>query len=78
MPGRAVLASEKKQARIKATVMVYKLARSLQLIGLALLPVAMAGNLADKLSERGMLLLTGAGIGIFLAGWLLQQAVKSR
>ena len=31
--------------------MVYKLARALQLIGLALLPIAMAGNLAEKLSE---------------------------
>jgi hypothetical protein len=62
----------------KGKEMVYKLARVLQLIGLVLLPIAMAGNLAEKLSERDMLLLTGAGIGVFLAGWLLQQAVRPR
>jgi hypothetical protein len=58
--------------------MVYKLARVLQLIGLVLLPFAMAGNLAEKMTERDMLLVTGAGIGVFVAGWLLQRAVKPR
>lgn len=58
--------------------MVYKLARVLQLIGLVLLPFAMAGNIADKLTEREMLLVTGAGIGVFVAGWLLQRAAKPR
>jgi len=58
--------------------MVYKLARLLQLLGLILLPFAMAGNLAEKLNEGQMLLVAGAGIALFLVGWLLQQAVRPR
>jgi hypothetical protein len=58
--------------------MVYKLARVLQLIGLLLLPIAMAGNISEKLSEGRMLMIAGAGIVVFLAGWLLQQAAKPR
>jgi hypothetical protein len=38
----------------------------------------MAGNIAEKLTEGQMLLVAGAGIVVFLLGWLLQQAVKRR
>jgi hypothetical protein len=58
--------------------MVYKAARALQLIGLFLLPFAMAGNIAEKLTLGQMLTVAAAGIVIFLAGWLLQQAAKPR
>jgi hypothetical protein len=54
------------------------LARLLQLLGLFLLPFAMAGNIAEKLTLGQMLMVAGAGIVVFLTGWLLQQAVKSR
>jgi hypothetical protein len=58
--------------------MAYKLGRFLQFLGLfVILPLAMAGNLAEKLDLREMLLLSGAGVGVFYLGWLLQQAGKS-
>ncbi len=58
--------------------MLYKLGRVLQLIGLILLPVAMAGNIADRTSEAEMLKVVGVGIAVFLVGWLLQRAGKPR
>jgi hypothetical protein len=59
--------------------MLYKLGRALQLIGLLLLPIAMAGNMADERLTLGqMLMLSGAGIAIFVIGWLLQQATRPR
>jgi hypothetical protein len=57
---------------------LHVLGRLLQLAGLILLPVAMAGNLADKQDLRSMLALTGVGVVIFLIGWQLQQACRPR
>jgi hypothetical protein len=52
----------------------FKLGRFLQFVGLfVMLPLAMAGNLADKLDEKHMLLLAGAGVGVFFVGWVIQQ-----
>jgi hypothetical protein len=57
--------------------MLYKLARLLQLAGLLMLPIALAGNAANEaLNLREMLTLAGVGVAVFAAGWLLQQAVK--
>jgi hypothetical protein len=58
----------------------YKLGRLLQLVGLILLPVAIAGNVARKedISLRVSLTLSAIGIGIFVLGWLLQQATRPR
>ena len=55
--------------------MLYKLGRVLQVIGMIMLPVAMAGNLApnEPLDLRASLTLSGIGIGVFTLGWLLQQ-----
>jgi hypothetical protein len=58
--------------------MLYKLGRVLQLIGLILLPVAMAGNAAERLTLKDMLLLSAAGMLAFFIGWLLQQSSKQR
>jgi hypothetical protein len=58
--------------------MLYRFARFLQLLGLLLLPIAMAGNLAERLDLRAMLVLAGIGIGAFTVGWLLQQSTKPR
>jgi hypothetical protein len=58
--------------------MLYKLGRFLQFLGLfVILPVAMAGNLAERLSLKDMLLLSAAGVGVFFFGWLLQQSGKA-
>ena len=58
--------------------MLYKLGRLLQLLGLLLLPIAMAGNLAEHLDLKQMLSLCGVGVVVFFVGWLLQQGVRPR
>ncbi len=58
--------------------MLYKIGRLLQLLGLLILPVAIAGNLADeRLTLRDSLGLSALGVGIFFVGWLLQQGKGS-
>jgi hypothetical protein len=58
---------------------MYRLGRFLQLLGLGLLPVAMAGNYihmgnADRgFTIKQMLVVAGIGIGVFYLGWWLQQ-----
>ncbi len=54
--------------------MLYKLGRLLQLAGLIVLPCAISGNLSQTISVTGMFQLTFVGIGLFIAGYLLQQA----
>jgi hypothetical protein len=58
--------------------MVYRLGRFLQLLGLLIAPVGMAGNLArpDQVSEGKMLGILGAGIVVFGIGWLIQRGAK--
>jgi hypothetical protein len=56
--------------------MLYKVGRALQLAGLLLLPVAVAGELAGTLTLKEELILAGVGVAAFLAGWLVQQAAK--
>ncbi len=54
---------------------LYRLGRLMQLIGLLLLPLAIAGNLSpnDPLSLGQSLALSCAGIVVFIVGYLLQQ-----
>ena len=60
--------------------MLYRLARGLQLLGLLILPVAIAGNVADPagLDLRRSLTLSTVGVLVFGLGWLLQQATRPR
>jgi hypothetical protein len=60
--------------------MLYKLGRFLQLLGLLLLPVAIAGNIAREeiINLKVSLLISGIGIVIFFLGWWLQQATRAR
>jgi hypothetical protein len=60
--------------------MLYKLARSLQLLGLLICPVGIAGNVArpEEVTVKMSLMISGAGILIFALGWLLQQAARPR
>ncbi len=55
---------------------LYKLGRVMQLIGMILLPLAIAGNLSPEhtLNLKESLLLSGTGVVVFMIGWLLQQA----
>jgi hypothetical protein len=55
--------------------MQYKLGRFLQFLGLfVILPLAMAGNMLERLSVKEMLLFCAAGVGVFYVGYLLQQS----
>jgi hypothetical protein len=58
--------------------MLYKLGRFLQFLGLLILPIPMAGNMAGHLTVGQMLTGAGVGIAVFFAGWLLQQATRPR
>jgi len=55
--------------------MLYKLGRFLQLLGLLVLPVGVAGNIArpEMVGVRATLAIATAGIAVFAAGWGLQQ-----
>ncbi len=63
-------------------MILYRLARGLQLVGLILVPIAVAGNLAEladaqtALSLKASLMLSALGVGCFGIGWWLQQQVK--
>ena len=56
--------------------MLYKFGRFLQLAGLIILPVAISGNVAEKLDLKESLLLSTAGCLVFVCGWLLQQSSR--
>ena len=55
--------------------MLYKLGRLLQIIGLILLPLAIAGNLSPErpMELRSSLTLSAIGVLVFGLGYLLQQ-----
>lgn len=62
--------------------MLYRFARLLQLLGLVIVPIAVAGNLAEiadaqsALTLKQSLLLSALGVGCFGLGWYLQQRVN--
>jgi hypothetical protein len=60
--------------------MLYKAGRLLQLAGLIVLPLAVAGNVAreEQINLKVSLTLSALGIGVFVLGWWLQQATRSR
>ncbi len=60
--------------------MLYRLGRLLQLLGLLLLPIAIAGNLAreDQVDLKTSLMLSSIGIAVFALGWLVQQSSRPK
>jgi hypothetical protein len=50
----------------------YTLGRTLQLLGLLVLPFGIASELAGKVGLGQSLLISGAGVLVFYAGFLLQ------
>jgi hypothetical protein len=60
--------------------MLYKIARFLQLLGLLICPVGIAGNVLrpEQVSVKATLIIAAGGILIFTVGWLLQQTTKPR
>ena len=55
--------------------MMYRLGRFLQLLGLVIAPVGLAGNLArpDLVSEGRELGILAFGLLVFSVGWLVQR-----
>jgi hypothetical protein len=60
--------------------MFYRLGRILQIMGMILLPIGMAGNILrpEVVSVQESLVCAGVGVAVFLAGWLLQQLGRRR
>ncbi len=60
--------------------MLYRLGRFLQLLGLLICPVGIAGNVVrpEEITLKTSLLIAGAGMVVFFLGWLLQQANRPR
>ena len=56
--------------------MLYKLGRFLQVVGMIVVPVAIAGNVLEKLDLKDFLVLAAIGMGIFTLGWLVQQSSR--
>jgi hypothetical protein len=56
--------------------MLYKAGRFLQLLGLLIAPAGVVGNIVQRevVTEGVMLSILAVGGGIFLIGWLVQQA----
>jgi hypothetical protein len=77
--GDALLASEKsgRESEVRA---LHSVGRFLQLLGLVIPLVAIAGNIAreDQITLKVSLIMSGIGIAIFILGWLLQQVAKPR
>lgn len=58
--------------------MLFRLARAMQLVGLIMLPLAISGEVAEKLYLKDSLTMSAVGVLIFIAGWLLQQTVRPK
>jgi hypothetical protein len=58
--------------------MLYKIARGLQLVGMAVVPIGIMGNIADpeRVPLKNSLMIAGVGAAIFLVGWLLQESAR--
>ncbi|MCI0640010.1 MAG: hypothetical protein L0Y70_13140 [Gemmataceae bacterium] len=59
-----------------ASFMLYQLSRLMQFAGLIILPVAISGNVAEKLDLKQSLILSSIGVLVFFGGWLLQQTSR--
>ena len=61
-------------------MLLYKLGRFLQVVGMILLPIAIAGNVADpqRIDLKTSLTISGVGVLVFLAGYLIQQAGRPK
>src|SRR4051794_25601824 len=64
----------------REAVMLYKLGRALQVAGMIILPVGMAGNIVrpEQITVQDSLVIAGAAVAVFGLGWLLQQVGRPR
>lgn len=56
-------------------MLLYKLGRFLQVVGMILLPIGIAGNVADpaRVDLKTSLTISAVGVLVFIAGYLIQQ-----
>jgi hypothetical protein len=68
-----------KNAPHEAT-MLYKLGRALQVAGMIITPVGVAGNIynQEQFPIRYSLTVAGIGVAVFFIGWMIQQAGRPR
>jgi hypothetical protein len=59
-------------------MLLYKLGRFLQVVGMILLPVAIAGNASDRTSFKTFLIVAAIGVVVFTVGWLIQEAGRPK
>lgn len=57
--------------------MLYKIGRIMQVVGMLLLPLAIAGTETGHFGTKDELLLLGVGVVIFFVGWRIQQAGRA-
>jgi hypothetical protein len=64
----------------REAAMLFKLGRVLQVAGMIVLPIGMAGNIVrpEQISVQESLAIAGVGIVVFGVGWLMQQAGRPR
>jgi len=60
--------------------MLYRIGRALQVTGMLILPVGMAGNILqpEKVTVQDSLMVAAVGVAVFVVGWLIQQAGRPR
>lgn len=60
--------------------MLFRLGRGLQLVGMIVAPVGVAGNVLDpeKVRVQDSLAIAAVGIAVFVVGWLIQQVARPK
>ncbi len=60
--------------------MLFRFGRGLQLVGMIVAPVGVAGNVLDpeKVRVQDSLAIAAVGIAVFVAGWLIQQVARPK
>jgi len=75
----AAILGNKNGGGVGMRLFVYRLGRFLQLVGLVMLPAAVAANLGEpQLSLGQSLAISSAGVAVFVLGYLLQRAGAPR
>jgi hypothetical protein len=60
--------------------MLFRLGRGLQLAGMIVAPVGVAGNVVrpEQVSVQDSLSVAAVGVALFASGWLLQQVARPK
>jgi hypothetical protein len=69
-----------RRSQEKGRMLLYKLGRFLQVVGMILLPIGIAGNVADpqRIDLKTSLTISGVGVLVFIVGYMIQQAGRPK